>query len=48
MLHMMFRLGRYAERKWRKLGGFNYLAKVIEGLKFKSGIEVPEFNRSTA
>ncbi len=40
MLHMMFKLGLCAEGKWRKLRGFNYLAKVISGVKFKDGIEV--------
>lgn len=40
MLHMMFKLGQCAEGKWRKLRGFNYLAKVIEGIQFKDGIEV--------
>jgi putative transposase len=40
MLHMMFKLGRCAEKKWRKLRGFDYLAKVIEGIHFSVGIEV--------
>lgn len=40
MLHMMFKLGMCAEGKWRKLRGFNYLAKVITGVKFTDGIEV--------
>ena len=40
MLHMMFKLGMCAEGKWRRLRGFNYLAKVITGIKFKDGIEV--------
>jgi transposase-like protein len=29
MLHMMFKLGQCAEKKWKRLRGFNYLAKVI-------------------
>ena len=29
MLHMMFKLGLCAEKKWRRLRGFDYLAKVI-------------------
>ena len=37
---MMFKLGMCAEGKWRRLRGFNYLAKVITGSKFKDGIEV--------
>jgi len=40
MLHMMFKLGQCAQGKWRKLRGFDYLAKVIEGIQFKDGIEV--------
>jgi putative transposase len=40
MLHMIFKLGQCAEGKWRKLRGFNYLAKVINGVEFKDGIEV--------
>lgn len=40
MLHMMFKLGQCAESKWRKLRGFNYLGKVIEGVQFKDGVEV--------
>lgn len=40
MLHMMFKLSQCAEQNWRKLRGFNYLAKVIEGVPFKDGIEV--------
>ena len=40
MLHMMFKLGQCAEKKWRRLRGFDYLAKVVTGVKFKDGIEV--------
>ena len=39
MLHMMFKLGQCAEQNWRKLRGFDYLAKVITGITFKDGIE---------
>lgn len=39
MLHMMFKLGQCAEQNWRKLRGFDYLAKVITGIAFKDGIE---------
>ena len=48
MLHMMFKLGQCAEGKWRKLRGFNYLAKVINGVKFKDGIEVESDNQAAA
>ena len=40
MLHMMFKLGQCAEKRWRLLRGFDYLAKVVTGVKFKDGIEV--------
>ena len=39
MLHMIFKLGQCAEQNWRKLRGFDYLAKVITGVTFKDGIE---------
>lgn len=48
MLHMMFKLGQCAEKKWRRLRGFSYLAKVIIGIKFKDGIEVRNANRNVA
>ena len=48
MLHMMFKLGQCAQKKWRRLRGFDYLAKVITGVKFKDGIEATESNRSAA
>ena len=48
MLHMMFKLGQCAEQNWRRLRGFNYLAKVIEGVKFKDGIEVTEVDQVAA
>ena len=33
---------------WRKLRGFNYLAKVIEGVSFKDGIKINESNQVAA
>ena len=39
MLSMMFKLSQCAEKKWRRLRGFDYLAKVIQGVPFKDGIE---------
>lgn len=48
MLHMIFKLGMCAERNWRRLRGFNYLAKVIRGVKFKDGIEIEESTKSAA
>ena len=48
MLHMMFKLGQCAEKKWRRLRGFDYLAKVITGIKFKDGIEVKDVDQAAA
>lgn len=39
MLHMMFKLGRCAEKTWRRLRGFQHLAQVIEGIQFIDGSE---------
>jgi len=48
MLHMMFKLGQCAQKNWRRLRGFNYLAKVITGVKFKDGVEVTEVDQVAA
>ena len=48
MLHMMFKLGQCAEKKWRKLRGFDYLAKVVTGIKFKDGVEVTDVDQDAA
>jgi putative transposase len=48
MLHMMFKLGQCAEQNWRKLRGFDYLAKVITGVKFKDGIEATQNDQIAA
>ena len=48
MLHMMFKLGQCAQNRWRKLRGFNYLAKVITGVIFKDGIEQQGANQKVA
>jgi len=48
MLHMMFKLSECAEKTWRKQRGFNSLAKVIMGVKFKDGIEVATGNQVAA
>ena len=48
MLHMMFKLGQCAEKKWRRLRGFDYLAKVVTGIKFKDGVEVTTDNQAAA
>jgi len=42
MLAMIYKLGQSAERSWRRLRGFEWLAKVVEGVKFSDGVEVKE------
>ena len=39
---MIFNLGMSAEKNWRRLRGFEWLAKVISGVKFRDGIEVQQ------
>jgi transposase-like protein len=39
LLHMMFKLGQCAEKKWRRLRGFQQLPKVIKGIQFTDGME---------
>lgn len=48
MLHMMFKLSQCAEKKWRRLRGFDYLAKVVTGVPFKDGIEVKTKDQKVA
>ena len=48
MLHMMFKLGQCAEKNWRRQRGFEYLAQVITGVKFRDGIEVTESDQAVA
>jgi len=38
-LTMVFQLCRSAQKGWRKLDGYELLAKVIEGVKFVDGVE---------
>lgn len=40
MLAMIYKLGECAEKRWRRIRGFNHLAKVIEGVQFKDGIGI--------
>ena len=48
MLAMIYKLGQSAERHWRRLRGFEWLAKVVAGVKFSDGIEVKEEMRIRA
>ena len=48
MLHMMFKLGLCAEKNWRRLRGFDYLAKVVSGIKIEDGVEVIKIDQAAA
>ena len=48
MLHMMFKLSQCAQKNWRRLRGFDYLAKVITGVEFKGGIEMKQADQKAA
>ena len=39
---MVFKLVNAAAKTWRRLNGENQLPKVVQGVKFKNGIEVTE------
>ena len=39
---MVFKLVNAAAKTWRRLNGENQLSKVVQGVKFKNGIEVTE------
>jgi transposase-like protein len=41
-LAMVFKLAREAEKTWRKLNGYELIAKVIRGVRFEDGMEVRE------
>ena len=48
MLHMMFKLGKCAEKSWRKLRGFAHLADVIQGVDFVNGIKPSTTDQAAA
>ncbi|MCU7900183.1 MAG: transposase, partial [Candidatus Thiodiazotropha sp. (ex Lucinoma aequizonata)] len=48
MLHMMFKLGLCAEKKWGRFCGLDYLSKVVSGIKFKDAVEVTEIDQVAA
>ncbi len=48
ILHMIFKLGECAQKRWRRLRRFEHLAKVITGVKFKDGIEVNSADQDAA
>lgn len=48
LLHMMFKLGQCAQKRWNRITGFDHLASVIKGVKFKDGIVVKNANQVAA
>jgi putative transposase len=40
MLAFIYKLGMAAQKSWRRLRGFEHLAKIIAGVQFKDGIEI--------
>lgn len=53
LLAMVYKLGQSAQKRWRKLRGFNLLAEVIRGVQFKNGERIDsltegELNRNVA
>ncbi len=42
MLSMIFKLDMSVEKNWRRLRGFEWFAKVINGVKFRDGIAVQQ------
>ncbi len=40
LVAMIYKLGMSAEKRWCRIQRFKHLARVIEGVKFKDGIEV--------
>ena len=40
LLTMVFKLTKVAEQKWHKLKGNEFLAQVIQGVRFKDGVQV--------
>jgi len=46
---MVFKLIMAAAKTWRRLKGYNQLPKLIEGVKFRDGIEIMRnFNNAAA
>jgi transposase-like protein len=45
---MVFTLIQAAAKSWRRLNGRNQLPKVIEGIKFRNGVEVTDATKTSA
>jgi len=41
-LSMVFKLAREAEKSWRRLNGYELIAKIIRGVRFQDGVERKE------
>lgn len=41
-LSMVYKLGREAEKHWRRINGYALIEKVIRGIVFKDGVELQE------
>jgi transposase-like protein len=48
ILAMVFKLTKCAEQKWRKLKGHTRLAQVVQGVRFKDGLQEEETQRIAA
>ena len=48
ILAMVFKLTKSAEQKWRKLKGHTRLAQVVQGVRFKDGLQEEETQRIAA
>ena len=48
ILAMVFKLAKSAEQKWRKLKGHARLAQVVQGVRFKDGLQEEETQRIAA
>ncbi|BCX82391.1 hypothetical protein MIT9_P1977 [Methylomarinovum caldicuralii] len=47
ILTMAWKLMETAQKKWRRLRGYNLLADVVEGVKFKDGERVEDHSQGT-
>jgi putative transposase len=43
---LIYKLGLCAERSWRRLRAFEWLAKIVDGVKFHDEVEVQNVVRS--
>jgi putative transposase len=44
VMALMFKLIQAAEKTWQRIAGFDYLAKVISGVRFADGVEISHTN----